>query len=195
MYLCPHGESRALALEKRARSRTRRTFGARGCGRDAAASNSLRSFIAEGADLVTFSGGKADGAAIVGHPGRASDLIRAERAEWQPNHSIGRAAKAAKEDIVGLGSWRSKTTCSATTMRHRRVARPGRVDAAAVERLPRRRRDYLHDGREHPVPRVELRFGPASGINAHELVVALEEHDRGCSSSNQPGRALRRTVS
>src|SRR5690349_20417453 len=37
--------------------------------------------------------------------------------------------------------------------------------------------NYLHDGREHPVPRVELVFGPESGINAHELVVALEEHD------------------
>ena len=36
---------------------------------------------------------------------------------------------------------------------------------------------YLHDGREHPVPRVELLFGPQTGINAHELVVALEEHD------------------
>jgi hypothetical protein len=36
---------------------------------------------------------------------------------------------------------------------------------------------YLHDGREHPVPRVELVFGAETGINAHELVLALEEHD------------------
>ena len=36
---------------------------------------------------------------------------------------------------------------------------------------------YLHDGREHPVPRVELVFGPETGIDAHQLVLALEEHD------------------
>ncbi|HEY2594022.1 MAG TPA: hypothetical protein VGK33_09000, partial [Chloroflexota bacterium] len=36
---------------------------------------------------------------------------------------------------------------------------------------------YLYDGQEHPVPRVELLFGPETGINSHELVVALEEHD------------------
>src|SRR5207237_5164062 len=36
---------------------------------------------------------------------------------------------------------------------------------------------FLHDNREHPVPRVELVFAPESGIDAHELVVAVEEHD------------------
>ena len=33
--------------------------------------------------------------------GRA-DLIRAATANGSPNHSVGRAAKAAKEDVVGL---------------------------------------------------------------------------------------------
>ena len=41
--------------------------------------------------------------------GRA-DLIAAARANGSPNHSVGRAAKAAKEDIVGL-MVAFRTTC------------------------------------------------------------------------------------
>ena len=140
--------------------------------------NSLRRFIAEGADLVTFSGGKGlMGPQSSGILAGRADLIRAARMNGNPNHSIGRAAKAAKEDIVGLivalenyvqrdhnadtASWRAQ----AEWMQQRLNDYPG-VAAS-----------YLHVSREHPVPRVELLFGPETGINAHELVVALEEHD------------------
>ena len=140
--------------------------------------NSLQRFVAEGADLVTFSGGKGlMGPQSSGILAGRADLIRAARMNGNPNHSIGRAAKAAKEDIVGLivalenymqrdhnadtASWRAQ----AEWMQQRLRDFPG---VAA---------NYLHDGREHPVPRVELLFGPETGIDAHELVVALEEHD------------------
>src|SRR5207302_6899412 len=64
---------------------------------------SLQRFIAEGADLVTFSGGKGlMGPQSSGILAGRADLIRAARMNGNPNHSIGRAAKAAKEDIVGL---------------------------------------------------------------------------------------------
>jgi L-seryl-tRNA(Ser) seleniumtransferase len=139
---------------------------------------SLRRFIAEGADLVTFSGGKGlMGPQSSGILAGRADLIRAARMNGNPNHSIGRAAKAAKEDIVGLivalenymqrdhdadtALWRAQ----AQWMLQRLNDYPG-VTAS-----------YLHDGREHPVPRVELVFKPETGINAHELVLALEEHD------------------
>jgi seryl-tRNA(Sec) selenium transferase len=94
-----------------------------------------------------------------------------------PYHSVGRAAKAAKEDIVGLivaledyiqrdhdadqAYWRSQ----AEYMLEQLQGFPGVVAS------------YLYDGREHPVPRVELLFLPESGINAHEFVLAMEEHD------------------
>jgi hypothetical protein len=48
---------------------------------------------------------------------------------------------------------------------------------AQLSNFPGVTSNYLHDGREHPVPRVELVFGAETGINAHELVLALEEHD------------------
>jgi L-seryl-tRNA(Ser) seleniumtransferase len=140
--------------------------------------NNLRRYIAEGADLVTFSGGKGlMGPQSSGILAGRADLIRAARLNGSPSHSVGRAAKAAKEDIVGLivaielymqrdhdadlAFWRGQ----AEWMLARLNVFPG-VAAS-----------YLYDGQEHPVPRVELLFGPETGINSHELVVALEEHD------------------
>jgi len=140
--------------------------------------NSLQRFIAEGADLVTFSGGKGlMGPQSSGILAGRADLIRAARMNGNPNHSIGRAAKAAKEDIVGL-----------VVALEIYVRRDHDADTASwqsqAEWMLERLRDftgistrYLHDGREHPVPRVELLFQPQSGIDAHELVLALEEHD------------------
>ncbi len=138
----------------------------------------LRRFIAEGADLVTFSGGKGlngpQGSGILA--GRA-DLVRAATLNGSPNHSVGRAAKAAKEDIVGLivalerylacdheadlARWRAQ----AEYMVERLGGLPG-VAAACVS-----------DEREHITPRVELLLDRAAGLDAHELVVALEEGD------------------
>ena len=65
--------------------------------------SNLRRYIAEGADLVTMSGGKY----IRGPQGTGllfgrSDLIEAARANGAPNHSIGRPGKVTKEEMVGL---------------------------------------------------------------------------------------------
>src|SRR3954447_23284055 len=140
--------------------------------------NSLTKFIADGADLVTFSGGKGlMGPQSSGILAGRADLIKAARMNGSPSHSVGRAAKAAKEDIVGLivalegylerdhdadtAFWRGQ----AEYMLDKLKGFPG-VTAS-----------YIHDGREHPVPRVELLFLPESGINSHQLVLAMEESD------------------
>jgi L-seryl-tRNA(Ser) seleniumtransferase len=142
------------------------------------AAENLKKYIAAGADLVTFSGGKGlMGPQSSGILAGRADLIRAARMNGNPNHSVGRAAKAAKEDIVGL-----------IVALEMYIQRDHAADTAAwraqAEWMLARLRDfpgitssYLHDGREHPVPRVELIFGAATGINAHEVVAALEEHD------------------
>ena len=63
----------------------------------------LRRFIAEGADMVIYSGGKGvrgpQGTGIL--CGRA-DLIEAAAANTSPNRFIGRGMKVAKEEIIGL---------------------------------------------------------------------------------------------
>ena len=140
--------------------------------------NNLRRYVEDGADLVTFSGGKGlMGPQSSGILAGRADLIRAARMNGNPNHSIGRAAKAAKEDIVGL-----------IVALENYVQRDHEADIAfwraqtewMLERLedfPGVTASYIYDGREHPVPRVELVFGSDSGINAHQLVLALEQHD------------------
>ena len=98
-------------------------------------------------------------------------------ANGSPNHSVGRAAKAAKEDIVGLivalesylrrdhaadqARWQAQSDYL--------VARLG--DIPGVTATPR------YDPSEHITPRVELTFETDAGIDAHELVLALEEGD------------------
>src|SRR5262245_25229076 len=140
--------------------------------------NNLQQYIAEGADLVTFSGGKGlMGPQSSGLLAGRADLIRAARMNCNPNHSVGRAAKAAKEDIVGL------MVALENYMQRDHDADVALWRAQAewmlsrLGDLPGVRSTYLHDGREHPVPRVELVFAPESAINSHELVLALEEHD------------------
>jgi D-glucosaminate-6-phosphate ammonia-lyase len=141
--------------------------------------DNLRRFTNEGADLVTFSGGKGlRGPQSSGILAGRADLIEAASLNGSPNHSIGRTAKAAKEDIVGLivalelylerdhaadlDYWRSQAEYMAREL----------GDFPGVEV------NYRYDGKEHPVPRVELVIDrEATGIDAHELVTALENEN------------------
>jgi D-glucosaminate-6-phosphate ammonia-lyase len=138
----------------------------------------LTRFIAEGADLVTYSGGKGlRGPQSSGILAGRADLIRAALANGSPNHSVGRAAKAAKEDIVGL------IVALERYMQLDHAADLARWHAQAAY-MAKRLGDFpgiearcLYDGCEHITPRVELRFDPTSGIDAHVLVAAMERGD------------------
>lgn len=138
----------------------------------------LRRFLAEGADLVTFSGGKGlNGPQSSGILAGRADLIGAARMNGSPSHSIGRAAKAAKEDIVGLMVALERYT----QRNHDADIAHWRGQAEFVleqlRDLPGIAAAYRHDEREYHTPRVELIIDPATGIDAHELVLALEDQD------------------
>ena len=65
--------------------------------------DSLTRIIKDGADMVTFSGGKGlRGPQSTGILCGRADLIEAARLSMSPNHGIGRPAKVCKEQIVGL---------------------------------------------------------------------------------------------
>ena len=65
--------------------------------------DSLTRYIDDGADLVTFSGGKGlRGPQSTGILCGRADLIEAARLSMSPNHGIGRPAKVCKEEIVGF---------------------------------------------------------------------------------------------
>jgi L-seryl-tRNA(Ser) seleniumtransferase len=139
---------------------------------------SLTRFIADGADLVTFSGGKGlMGPQSSGILAGRADLIKAARVNGSPYHSVGRSAKAAKEDIVGL------IVALQNYMERDHEADMAFWKAQAeymVDHLQGFKgveASYLYDGREHPVPRVELRFLPESGIDSHQFVLEMEDHN------------------
>lgn len=141
-------------------------------------SQNITRFLAEGADLVTFSGGKGiNGPQSSGILAGRADLIRAAKMNGSPSHSIGRAAKAAKEDIVGL-------MVALERYMHRdhdaEIARWRAQAEVMLERLsdiPGVAATYRHDDQEHHTPRVELVIDPSTGIDAHELVLSLENQD------------------
>ncbi|MGG4453971.1 DgaE family pyridoxal phosphate-dependent ammonia lyase [Brevibacillus porteri] len=66
---------------------------------DAAAEEDLRRYVAMGADLVIYSGGKAIGGPTSGFITGRSDLVAACRAQYK---GVGRAMKVGKEAIAGL---------------------------------------------------------------------------------------------
>ena len=138
--------------------------------------DNLTRFIGAGADLVTFSGGKGlNGPQASGVLAGRADLIRAAALNGNPNHGIGRAAKSAKEDIVGLlvalerylardhaadiVRWRSQTEYVAQALH-------------AIDGIETRCR---FDGTEYLLPQLEITIDPATGIDAHALTQALEE--------------------
>jgi L-seryl-tRNA(Ser) seleniumtransferase len=139
----------------------------------------LRRFIAEGADLVTYSGGKG-----IGGPqssgilaGRA-DLIQAAMQNGSPNHSIGRPAKAAKEDIVGLIVALERYLQRDHAAEMARWEQQARFLIVKLGDFPGVEANYLFDPPEHPSPRVELIFDAGeSGVHAPELIRALEDGD------------------
>ncbi|MDA0677212.1 MAG: aminotransferase class V-fold PLP-dependent enzyme [Chloroflexi bacterium] len=65
--------------------------------------DNLTSYIKDGADLVTFSGGKGvRGPQSTGILAGRADLVEAARLNMSPHASVGRACKVAKEEIAGL---------------------------------------------------------------------------------------------
>lgn len=119
----------------------------------------LRRFIAEGADMVIYSGGKAvrgpQGTGIL--CGRA-DLIDAAFANASPHQFIGRGMKVAKEEIVGLCAALqifANEDENAETQKYRAMAQQV-VDALAE--IPGLRVTLEHDDYNYLIPHAVINF-------------------------------------
>jgi L-seryl-tRNA(Ser) seleniumtransferase len=155
----------------------------------------LRRFIAEGADLVVFSGGKAIGGPMASGIlcGRRSLVASAllqqldldfEFDAWQPpaglidkhelqcvpRNGIGRSCKVGKEQIVGLLRALEAFVGTPDAMREERLARIARSLAEALSPLHRLEACVVADDDGRGIPRVQIR---AVGIDVQELASRL----------------------
>ena len=139
----------------------------------------LRRFIDHGAELVVYSGGKAiRGPQSTGILCGRQELVVAAAANNSPNHAIGRPAKVAREEIVGLvvaleryvqrdheaemQTWHDQAQIIADT-----VSTASGVKAMIVQ-----------DDWVRPVPEVSISFtSQFSGRTAHQIVEDLAKGD------------------
>jgi D-glucosaminate-6-phosphate ammonia-lyase len=136
---------------------------------DAAAEEDLSIYIGAGADLVTYSGGKAIGGPTSGFVAGRRVLIDAVRAQ---SRGIGRPMKLSKEQIAGflvaLEEYRA-TDAESTTRRNQRS-----IDLAAMLRgIPGLGIDLEDDEAGRPITRVALRPEQSLDITAREIADQL----------------------
>ncbi len=140
----------------------------------------IKKFLAEGADMVAFSGGKGirgpQGTGIL--CGRA-DLIEAAAAHANPAQFLGRPMKVAKEEIVGLVTALSMflEEDEEAEMRAYRTQAERVVDA--LSEVPGLKITLEHDEHDYLIPHALLHFGPDwRGPSRNEIAKALEQGEQ-----------------
>ncbi|PKB71185.1 MAG: hypothetical protein BZY87_06865 [SAR202 cluster bacterium Io17-Chloro-G6] len=137
----------------------------------------LQRYLAEGADMVSFSGGKGirgpQGTGIL--CGRA-DLIEAAAAHANPAQFLGRPMKVAKEEVLGLVTALNLFVeeDEAAEMRAYRILAQQVVDA--LSEVPGLKITLEHDEHDYLIPHALLHFGPDwQGPSRNEIAKAMEE--------------------
>jgi D-glucosaminate-6-phosphate ammonia-lyase len=159
----------------------------------------LRRFIAEEADLVAFSGGKAlGGPQATGILCGKRDLIMAAALQhldldifWEqwsppavlidkgrlkglPQHGIGRPCKVGKEDIIGLLTALELFVAEGDAARHRRWLGHAQTVMAGLGRLTGAKAVLTGAESIDKVPVIELTLDKNDALSALDLVIALQ---------------------
>ena len=139
----------------------------------------LRKFIEYGADLVSYSGGKAIKAPqSTGILCGREDLISAAKLNASPHYSIGRPMKVAREEIVGLMAALDLYVRRDHEADMRRWFSEGRTIVDAVIEIPGVTATIEQDDWLRPVPEVSIAFTSKwTGRSATEIVDALANGD------------------
>ncbi|MGH2459840.1 MAG: aminotransferase class V-fold PLP-dependent enzyme, partial [Chloroflexota bacterium] len=139
----------------------------------------LTRFIAEGADLVTYSGGKGiRGPQTSGVLCGRRDLIDAAVAQGNPNHAIGRPMKVGKEEIVGLVTALEMYVARDHTAEFREWEARAQTIADAVKGIEGLYGREAHDDVSRWAPQAIISFeGRWKGPRPSEVVAALRSGD------------------
>ena len=137
----------------------------------------LKKFLADGADMIAFSGGKGirgpQGTGIL--CGRA-DLIEAAAAHANPAQFLGRPMKVAKEEVIGLVTALNMFVeeDEEAEMRAYRALAEQVVDA--LSEVPGLKVTLEHDDHDYLIPHAIMHFGPDwNGPSRNEILKAMEE--------------------
>ncbi len=139
----------------------------------------LRRFIEYGADLVSYSGGKAIKAPqSTGMLCGRADLIAAAKVNASPHYSIGRPMKVAREEIIGLMAALELYVRRDHEADMERWYSEGRTIVDAVIEIPGVTATVVQDDWLRPVPEVSIAFTPEwRGRSADEIVNDLANGD------------------
>ena len=139
----------------------------------------LRRFIEYGADLVSYSGGKAIKAPqSTGILCGREDLIAAAKVNASPHYSIGRPMKVAREEIVGLMAALDLYVRRDHEADMRRWFSEGRTIVDTVIEIPGVTAAIEQDDWLRPVPEVSIAFTSEwRGRSSAEIVDALAAGD------------------
>jgi D-glucosaminate-6-phosphate ammonia-lyase len=141
---------------------------------DAASEYDLRGFLAQGADLVIYSGHKFLGGPTSGIIAGRKHLVRAA---YLQNRGIGRGMKAGKESIAGLIA-----ALEAWESRDHAAIRGGERAALdlwqkTLEPFPAVRTALVPDPTGNPLDRLEVRAAPDADFTVKDLAAALQSGD------------------
>ncbi|MDA0262718.1 MAG: aminotransferase class V-fold PLP-dependent enzyme [Chloroflexi bacterium] len=137
----------------------------------------LKRYLADGADMVAFSGGKGirgpQGTGIL--CGRA-DLIEAAAAHANPAQFLGRPMKVAKEEIVGLITALNMFVEEDEDAEMRAYAAMAQQVVDALSEVPGLDVTLMHDKHDYLIPHALLRFSEDwRGPSKNEITKAMEE--------------------
>ena len=137
----------------------------------------LKKFLADGADMVSFSGGKGirgpQGTGIL--CGRA-DLIEAAAAHANPAQFLGRPMKVAKEEVIGLITALNMflEEDEESEMQAYRALAEQVVDA--LSEVPGLKITLEHDNHDYLIPHAVMKFGPDwRGPSRDEILNAMAD--------------------
>lgn len=141
---------------------------------DAASEYDLKGFLAQGADIVIYSGHKFLGGPTTGIVAGRKDLVRAA---YLQNRGIGRGMKVGKESIAGvmaaLEAWEKRDHAGI----RKREDQALQLWLSALKGIPGITAEIVPDPTNNPLDRLMLSVHPDSGFSAASLAAALAAGD------------------